>query len=462
MQDTVRQTRSLVLVACTICLCACAGSAITPAAQDPELPDAWARGGADGATEFDWLRVFGDADLSALVSDAISSNFDLEQERARLAQAKQTVIISGANRYPSLDVSLSGSRRGSEDTSGTSTITESFDGGLDARWEIDLWGRLSKLQQSARLNFAAQQSRLAGAERDLAIRTVGTVFRVMEARQLLAVAERRLENALQSHDIVESGYSQGLNEALDLYLARNQVKRQEANVASQRQSLTETIAELQLTLAHYPDGNMQLDGELPDVTVDVPVGLPSELLTRRTDLQEAWLNLLAADAWLAAAHKARFPSLSLVAGSDVSSGEFSDLLDGSSSWSVLTNLSQPLFAGGRLAAAEKHAAERVRESEQRYLGLIQLAFSEVENAISNSVSLRTRYESLRDAEVNARAALNLALEQFQLGLVAYTTVLESQRQAFDAEATVVQLKNQLLQNRLSLYLALGGEFTVTQ
>jgi outer membrane protein TolC len=77
------------------------------------------------------------------------------------------------------------------------------------------------------------------------------------------------------------------------------------------------------------------------------------------------------------------------------------------------------------------------------------------------VSLRSRYESFLEAEKNSSAALNLALEQYQRGLITYTTVLESQRQAFDAEATVVQLKNQLLQNRIALYQALGGEFSTT-
>jgi multidrug efflux system outer membrane protein len=83
----------------------------------------------------------------------------------------------------------------------------------------------------------------------------------------------------------------------------------------------------------------------------------------------------------------------------------------------------------------------------------------VENAISRADSLRERYDSFLDAKTNSSAALTLALEQYQRGLVTYTTVLESQRQAFDAEATVVELRNQLLQNRINLYLALGGEFS---
>ena len=96
-------------------------------------------------------------------------------------------------------------------------------------------------------------------------------------------------------------------------------------------------------------------------------------------------------------------------------------------------------------------------AEKQYLEQVFRAFADVENAISRSLSLQQRYDAFLDAERNSSAALDLALEQYQRGLVTYTTVLESQRQAFDAEATVVELRNQLLQNRINLYLALGGE-----
>jgi len=369
-------------------------------------------------------------------------------------------VITRANRFPALDVSIDASRRGSDDAVGVSAATTAFDASVDARWEVDLWGRLNKDQQAAQLEMEAQRARLQSAERNLAAATTGAFFGVMQAKQLLEVARRRLEIAVESHDIVASGYRQGLNSALDLYLARNQVEREEAGYAQQEQIYTESVADLQLALARYPDGRMEVQGELPVLTDPLPAGLPSELLTRRPDVQEAWLNLLAADADLAASHKDRFPSLSLVGRSGFTSLEISELLDTDNNfWSVAGGLTQPLFNAGRLKALEEQAAARVRLAEQQYLQLVFRAFADVENAISRASSLQQRYESFLDAETNSGAALELALEQYQRGLVSYTTVLESQRQAFDAEATVVQLRNQLLQNRLSLYLALGGEFS---
>jgi outer membrane protein TolC len=279
----------------------CTTSAITAAASSPAFPESFAQGGSDGDVSANWLQEFDELQLNAMVSEAVEKNYALEQERARLAQAEQTVVIARANRFPELDLSLSGSRRGFDDSSGTRVTANSFDAGLDASMEVDLWGRLSKVQQAAQLDYAAQQARVTAAERDLAIATAAGVFRVMEAQQLLQVAQRRQDNARESHDIVASGYRQGLNDALDLYLARNELERQQANLSQQRQLLTETVADLQLALARYPDGKLRIDGDLPLLSEPIPVGLPSDLLARRPDLQEAWLQLLSSDAELAAA-----------------------------------------------------------------------------------------------------------------------------------------------------------------
>lgn len=443
-----------------VSLSGCAQSAITNDSKAVESPQAWARDGHPGSVVENWLTEFDDPLLIDLVSEAISNNYSLERERALLAQAEQTVVIVRANRFPELDVSLGASRRGVQaGNTGDRMTSTTFNGSLDAFWEVDLWGRLTAEQKSAQLAMQAQRARLALAEREVAAATASALFSVMQERQLLEVAAQRLDNVKQSEEIVSSGYRQGLNDALDLYLARNQVERQQANLAQQEQTLLESIAELQLIVARYPDGQMRIGGALPVINSPIPTGLPSELLMRRSDLQQAWLDLLAADANLAAAHKARFPRLALIGSAGVASLEFADLLDGDgTTWSLLGSVTQPLFQGGRIAAQERFAAELVRQAEQQYLDLVYRAFADVENAISRAASLNDRYTSFLDAETNASAALTLALEQYQRGLVSYTTVLESQRQAFDAEATVVELRNQLLQNRIDLYLALGGEF----
>lgn len=451
-----KESSLLLATACAIVAGGCSVSAISPETGETPAPASWARGGTPGDIGQNWLHTFSDPQLETLVSESAENNYVLKQERERLYSAEQAVRLSRSNRYPALDVSLGGARRSTESSAG---VSESFDIGVDGRWNVDIWRQLSKQQQATELALAAQRARLQSVERDIAATTAQQYFDVIEARQLLEVASRRLSNANESRDIVASGYRQGLNDALDLYLARNQVERERANFASQEQALLEAVADLQLSLARYPDGNMPIESKLPVLVDALPTGLPSELLTRRPDVQEAWLNLLATDAELAAAHKARFPSLSIVGSSSRTTDAFSELLDGgASAWSLAFSLTQPLFDAGRLAALEEQAAARVRIAEQQYLDLVYRAFADVENSISRTASLEQRYDALLEAEKNSRAALELALEQYQRGLVPYTTVLESQRQAFDAEATVVQLTNQRLQNRIGLHLALGGEF----
>ena len=462
----VRARMVCLLVPALVALLAggCTTSGIETTPEDIETPAGWARGdevGDSGEVNTDWLAPFDDARLNELVAESVVSNFTLEQERQRYNAARQAVAVVRSSRLPTFDLTLDGSRRDAEGMSGDNVLIDSYGAGIDARFEIDLWGKLSKAQQAAELSLAAQEARLEAAEREVVATTAGQYFDVKEATLLLDVAKRRLEVAIASHDIVASGYRQGLNEALDLYLARDQIERERANVALQEQSRLEAIAALQLSLAHYPDGDIGIVGELPATAEPIPTGLPSELLTRRPDIQEAWLELLAADAELAVAHKARFPSLTLVGSTGVSSVEISELLEGGvTGWSLAFGLTQPLFAGGRLAALEEQRLAEVRIAEQNWLDLVYRAFAEVENAISRTVSLDKRYQALLEAEKNSRAALELAIDQYGRGLVSYTTVLVSQRQAFDAAATVVQLKNQRLQNRLALNLALGGDFEV--
>jgi NodT family efflux transporter outer membrane factor (OMF) lipoprotein len=450
----------MLLISAAGLLAGCTTSAIQPETENPELPTTWTRGGDEGAVDVNWLDDFGDPRLTSLVGDAVLSNYQLAQERALVYQAEQTVIVTRANRMPSLDATFNASRREFENAGATSIASDSFSAQFTGRWNVDIWGQLSKAQQAAELRYAASQASLLSAERSLATTTAGAYFDAIEAKQLLDVAKRRRDNAMQSMEIVQSGYGQGLNEALDLYLARNTVEREEANYAQAEQNYLEAVSTLQLSLAQYPDGRMEVPDELPVIEEPIPAGLPSELLTRRPDLQEAWLNLVAADADLASAHKARFPSLALSANYGLVTAELNDLLEGEgTAWTLAGNVTQPIFQAGRLKAQEEQALARVQFAEQQYLDLLFRAFSEVENAISRTVSLEERYQSFLEAEKNSRAALALALQQYQRGLVSYTTVLESQRQAYDAVTQVVQLKNLRLQNRLGLFLALGGEFT---
>lgn len=441
-------------------LAGCAVSAISPEVREQDLPESWRGVDEYGAVRDGWLAELGDERLDGLVEAAMGRNYQLAQQAAAVEAAQQAVTISGAARLPDLSLSFDPSRRRViSNQFGITRTSSNFELGADLSWEIDAWGKLRDVERQAGLNLLAAQARYQDSRRKVAAGVARAWFNVTGAAELLGLLRERLANLEEDLDIIESAYNQGLTGALDVYLARAGADQERARIAAQEQTLTENRIALQLLLGDYPDGKLETGAALPLIETPVPAGLPSELISRRPDLQQAWANLLASDAAVAIAHKQRFPRLVLVAsGGDVSE-DLDSLLNGTPlAWSILGNLTQPLFNAGRLKAQEQQARARLVQAENQYLDSLYRAFSEVENALSRSRSLQTRYRVVLDAEKNAVAGLNLAFEQYQRGLVSYTTVLEAQRRAFDIQSGVIELRNQLLQNRIALHLALGGNF----
>ena len=217
-----------------------------------------------------------------------------------------------------------------------------------------------------------------------------------------------------------------------------------------------------MLVGQYPNNNESTATELPLLTDEMPLGMPSELVKRQPQLQAQWYQLLAKDAALAFAHKQRFPSLNLRAEMSKGGSKLQQLFEGGLGWSLLASVSAPIFDAGRLAASEKMAEFELRQAEQQYLDRLYQSLLTVENGIANEQALKQRYQLMVTAEQNATAAMDLSFEQYRSGLVSYTTVLDAQRRAFQAKATVVQIKQQLLTNRLNLHLSLGGDFTESE
>ncbi len=447
-------------VLATAVLAGCAVSAISPEVRDPDLPESW-RGVDDYvAVEDGWLGQLGDAELSGLVDVAMQRNYQLAQLAAQVEAAQQAAVISGAARLPELSLGFDSSRRRViSNQFGITRTSSNFELGLDLAWEIDAWGKLRDVEKQANLKLMAAQARYTDSRRRLAAQVARAWFNVVGARELLALLRERLTNLEQDLDIIERAYNQGLTGALDVYLARAGTDQERSRIAAQEQLLTEYRVALQLLLGDYPDGSLEASNTLPVLEAPIPTGLPSELVRRRPDLQQAWMSLLASDAAVAIAHKQRFPRISLVASGNDVSDDLTSLLDGTAlAWSALGNLTQPLFNRGRLKAQEQQARAQLVQAENQYLDSLYQAFSEVETALSRNRTLQTRYRVTLAAEKNAVTGLTLAFEQYQRGLVPYTTVLEAQRRAFDIQSGVIDLRKQLLQNRVTLYLALGGDY----
>lgn len=439
---------------------ACSLWQVAPREQSSPEQARYAASADTAAPSLDWIKAF-DGDNGGLgdaVADALARSPTLAQLAAQYDQAGEAVRVALANRLPTMDLTL----RGSRSQVGQNQVAQAgefFSLSLNPGWAADVWGQLAQAQRAAALRYAAAEARYEDARRQLAADVAAAWFNVIEARELLAVFEQRLDNVAQSALVVESGYQQGINEALDLYLARNAVDQERSNVVAQRQLVGEASNELLRLRGRYPENAVAMSGSLPELTADLPVGLPADLLTRRMDVAEAWLNVLAADVDVAVAQRARFPSLFLSGSGGRVSPQLANIIsEGDESWSLAANLTAPLLDAGRRRAQVRQNKARAVEQEKIYVARLFVAFNEVENALTRTAALRERLAALIEAQKNADLALELALEQYGRGLVTFTTVLESQRRAFDAATQVVRLRNQQVQNHIALHLALGGEF----
>jgi NodT family efflux transporter outer membrane factor (OMF) lipoprotein len=449
------------LLAISIVLLSGCASTLNPQEREQVpnvIPAQWQQTAIKSLTTVDhtWFNDLATPAVEELVFSALKNNQQLIQSRYDVEIQKQQLIVSGSALWPSLDIS---SRVGRSKGNRPVSYNNSSSLSLELGYEIDLWGKLSDAKRRDNLNYLAQQARYEQQKQQLVADVVTSWFNLISAEQLLELFKRREVNTQQNLEIIESGYRQGLNQALDVYLARNELNNERSRIATQRANLTKAARTLERLLGDYPLGSLKANQDLPVIKEDVPLGIPSELITRKPALRASWYQLLASDASLAYAHKQRFPSLNLSAGLSDSTDRVSDLFSPSSlAWSLIGGISAPIFAGGRLEANEEIARLNTQKQEQAYLSALYDAFGDVENAISQQQSLQARYKSTLQAQENALAAEQLSFEQYQSGLVSYTTVLDAQARSFDAQSSLIDIKNQLLTNRINLHIALGGDF----
>ncbi|MEP1446372.1 MAG: efflux transporter outer membrane subunit [Paraglaciecola sp.] len=443
-----------------VLLYGCASSSqIDKQLRNADVPQNWQFSDKSMPVSNNWLAEFSQPNLSLLVDEALRNNQALRQQAYDMQILEQQLIQAEADFWPDLDLSLNTGR--SKSTTGVISNNSSLE--LESSYELDIWGKLSAAQKQANLNYLAAKANYQQNRQTLVANVVTTWFDWIAAKQLLALFEQRVKNAQQNLDIIESGYQTGINAALDVYLSRNELNTELSNLAQQEVTQIQATRNLERLLGRYPNASLTTEQlTLPLLTNDIPMGMPSDIISRKPELQSSWYQVLAQDAGLAFAHKQRFPSISLRASISDSGDELSDLLSGSSlAWSLLGGLTAPLFKAGDLKANEEIARLRLKQQEQIYLDTLYNAFSSVENAITTENSLKLRYQSTLAAQQNADAAETLAFEQYQRGLVTYTTVLEAQSRSFSAQSALIQIKNQLLANRIVLHVALGGDFTDT-
>ena len=179
---------------------------------------------------------------------------------------------------------------------------------MNLSYELDIWGKLSAADQISNYNYLAQKATFEQYKQQLVVNVVTTWFKVIEADKLLSLYRSRVENSQQNLAIIEGRYRSGLTAALDVYLTRNDLNNELTRVSEQATEKTKLIRKLERLIGEYPKGELLVNANLPLLTNDIPIGLPSELISRKPELKASWYKLLSQDAALAYAHKQRFPS----------------------------------------------------------------------------------------------------------------------------------------------------------
>lgn len=420
-----------------------------------------------------WISNFNDPNLNAFVASVLENNKDLKAAQSRVEIAAANARIVGADRLPQVGADF-GAQRNNQNFIGfpiagggsgpLSSYYNQFGVGLNMSWELDLWGQIKAGQQAAIAEFEASEFDRATAELSLSGQAVKAWFALAETRDQISLTRLTIRKFSETEDLLRGRFERGIEEngrnfASELLLAQSDVARAKENLNSELELAQRTSRQLEVLAGSFPAGQAGDTAKLPGLPGPVPAGLPATLLDRRPDLAVAERQIASADERLLEAKRALLPTISLTGSFGTASDDISDILDSNFSvWSMAANAAQPILQGGRLRAniARREAEMDLTVSNFEQTALV--AFSEVENALAAERYLKNRVNFLTESARMTTQAYNRALEEFENGTGNILTVLSAQQQAFVINSQLLSLRRLLLDNRVDLYLALGGSF----
>lgn len=443
-------------------LLALTGCASTPSSQVNRLSEEAEafRSAMSSAETEQWLSSFDAPELIALVDEAWQRNPSLESSFARLEAARAQAVVTGAARYPGVDFSVNSSRSRSN-AGGLELYNNSFGLSAGVAWEVDLWGRIALRHQASLKDRAAAELDYHSARLLLAGDIAKAWLRTLEARLQVAVFERRRRSFSETLDVIDQRYRLGLKEALDVYLARENLATAESSLIARRIAADANARILTALLGRYPDPAILNTDHLPDITTPIPQALDLTSITQRPDLLAAQLRLEANESRVLDQQRNWLPSIGITGSGGTLNEEFKNLLDlDYLVWRIAANLSQPIFQGGRLKAQRELERSQLRQAVTAYAQTALTALRELETALAADplYAEQAQYQSVALEE--AKAASELALKNYAAGITDIETLLGAQRRAFNAESSLLNIRLNRLLNRIDLHLALGGDFVL--
>lgn len=444
------------------------GCMVGPNYQRPKIdvpvtyrgPDNSSTSSALSIADQKWWEVFKDPQLQELIRTAVKQNYDVRIAATRIQQAQAQLVITHANQLPTASVgpTVTGLRQ-----PGIPNVFPSYSYVADAlqvsgSWNIDFWGRYRRATEAARASLLASEWGQRAVLSTLVENVATAYFQLREYDLELDIAKRTLESRQQSFQLTQTLEQGGATGLQDVRQAQQLVEEAAASIPQTEQAIQQTENQISTLLGENPTpigrGLKLTEEPLP---ADVPPGIPSQILERRPDIQQAEENLIAANAQIGVARAQLFPQISLTGNFGVESIGLGNLFAwGARAWNWTGGATQPVFNGGALRANVRLSQAQQQEALFSYEQTIKTAFQEVSNSLIAYQKLRS-YEDHQALLTNyAKDASDLAHMRYQGGVTSYLEVLTNETNYFAAELNLARAQ---LSQRLSvvqLYNALGG------
>lgn len=443
------------------------GCSLAPHYERPEAPVAaeWQVADANGtrAQALDWQTFIVDADLRRAVDTALNNNRSLRQALLDIEAARAQYRIQRADRLPSINANASGNRQrlpADQSQTGRSEVTSVYQVGLGlAEYEVDLFGRVRNLSESALETYLATEEATRATQISLIAEVIQAYLTRDGALRRKALVEQTLDSRLASLELVSRRREVGAATALDYQEAVGLAEQAKAERESTERQLRQADNALALLLG-TPDAGQFLPSTPRDelmVLQDIAPGTSSELIERRPDILASEHRLKARNADIGAARAAFFPRITLTGSVGSSSTELSGLFEGGSrAWSFAPTLLLPIFAGGRNRANLDLAEVRQDAAVADYEDTIQTAFREVADALAATDTLRREETARRALAESSRAAEVLAEARYRGGVDDHLRYLDAQRSSFNDQTTLIQISTDRQLALADLFRALGG------
>ena len=444
-----------------------AGCTVGPDYRRPavDAPAAFAGMPADAAAKADaeWWRQFGDPLLDRLIAEALAGNKDLRIAAARVEQAAGVLVQTRSPLFPQINYQAGVGRYRFSEQSTTATpigLSNPTDYGsllAGASWELDLWGRVRRLSESAQASMLASEAARRGVVLTLVAQVATSYVQLRSLDAQLEIALRTRDVYVASLKLTQDKFEFGQVSQLQVAQVQSQLETAAARIPQIRTQIKLTENALSILLGRNP-GPLPRGRSIAELSPPpVPAGMPSQLLERRPDIVQAEQQLIAANAQIGAAKALYFPTISLTAGLGTASTDLGNLFTGPTRiWNYAGGLAGPIFQGGAIAGQVASAEAARRAALANYERAIQHAFADVDQALAARGDVAEQVAAQQRLVKALAEYAELARLLFDGGYMPYTTVLQAEQQLFPEELNLAAARGQALASVIAIYRAMGG------